>query len=107
MLPVIGPDGRIVGTVTDRDIAVRAVARGLDPSRKVEEAMTAGCEFCEDNESVVDVARRLTEKKLRRVVVVSHDEKKPAGVVSIGDLAVDADSRRIAGDVLSKVAVHR
>lgn len=107
MLPVINSDGTIIGTVTDRDIAVRAVARGLDPNRRVEEAMTAGCEVCDDDESVIDVARQMTDKKLRRVVVVSHDDKKPTGVISIGDLAVNAGSRRIAGEVLSQVARHR
>jgi CBS domain-containing protein len=103
MLPVIDAKGTIVGTVTDRDIAVRAVARGLDSNRKVEEAMTPGCEVCNDEESVDDVARRMSEKRLRRMVVVSQDRKQAAGIVSLGDLAVHAGSRKIAGDVLSRV----
>lgn len=107
MLPVQTRDGKLVGTITDRDIAVRAVALGLEPEHKVEEAMTRGCETCHEDDSVSDVAQRMTAHKVRRVVVVSGDKEKPRGVVSLGDLAFNAESRKVAGDVLSRVAVKR
>jgi CBS domain-containing protein len=104
MLPVVSPEGRVVGTITDRDIAVRAVAKGLDPSRTVvESTMTDGCEFCFDDDTVADVTRRMSEQQLHRIVVMSRERRAPVGVVSLSDLAVLPATRTLLGDVLQKI----
>jgi len=107
MLAVMSSDGKVVGTITDRDITVRGIARDLNPTNtSVKEAMTPGCEFCFEDDSIEDAAQHMRDKGLRRVVVVSKGNRKPSGVVSLGDLAVHPDSRRVAGEVLSQVATR-
>jgi CBS domain-containing protein len=107
MLPVLAADGRVVGTITDRDIAVRAVARGLETrSTRVEAAMTPGCERCLEDDSVQDVAERMAVRKVRRLLVTDQDGRTPLGVVSLDDLATHGKSRKVAGVVLSQVAAR-
>lgn len=102
-LPVCGPDGKLAGLVTDRDITVRATAAGKDPRTcKVRDAMTADVVFVYEDQDTDEAARQMREKQIRRVVVLNRD-KKLCGIVSLGDLSVDAD-RRQAGDVLKDVS---
>jgi len=103
MLPVCEND-RLVGTVTDRDITVRAVAEGLDPKTvKVGQMMTQEVVYCFENRSVEEAAHLMEEKKIRRLPVL--DQKKHlVGIVSIGDLAARAHELKLAGEVLAHVA---
>ena len=95
---------RLVGTVTDRDITVRAVAEGLDPNTvKVRQMMTQEVVYCFENRSVEEAARLMEEKKIRRLPVLDQ-EKHLVGIVSIGDLATRAHERKLAGEVLEHVA---
>jgi CBS domain-containing protein len=84
-LPV-GDNDRLVGTITDRDIAIRAVAEGRGPDTKVREVMSGNVKYCFDDEEVSDVARNMAELQIRRLPVVSRD-KRLVGVVALGDLA--------------------
>ena len=95
---------RLIGTVTDRDITVRAVAEGLDPKTvKVREMMTQEVVYCFDNRSIEEAAHLMEEKKVRRLPVLDQ-EKHLVGIVSIGDLAARAHERKLAGEVLERVA---
>jgi len=95
---------RLIGTVTDRDITVRAVAEGLDPKTvKVREMMTQEVVYCFENRSVEEAAHLMEEKKIRRLPVLNQ-EKHLVGIVSIGDLAARAHERKLAGEVLEHVA---
>ena len=86
VLPVCDGE-RLVGMLTDRDIVVRVVATEKNPAAsKVREAMTAEVEYCFDDEDTEEVALRMAETKLRRLVVLSRN-KRLAGIVSVGDLA--------------------
>ena len=103
MLPVCEND-RLIGTVTDRDITVRAVAEGLDPKIvKVREMMTQEVVYCFENRSVEEAARLMEEKKIRRLPVLDA-QKHLVGIVSIGDLAARAHEQKLAGEVLERVA---
>ncbi len=94
----------VVGMVTDRDIAVRAVAQGLDPTTtRVRAVMSSEivCCYCDQE---VDVAARLMElKQIRRVMVMDRD-KKLVGIVTLADLAVEAVDTRRAGEILHQVS---
>lgn len=104
-LPVITMEGRAVGMITDRDIAVRGVAEGpTTTDKKVRDAMTTRVEFCYEDEAVEQVARHMGEKKLHRMVVVNRDSKGIRGILSLGDLAARVDQKRLAGDVLANCA---
>src|SRR6478736_5740223 len=71
-LPVCD-NGRLVGIVTDRDIAVRCVAGGGDPcNQQVREAMSASLVYCFDDNDVADAAELMREKQVRRLPVLNH-----------------------------------
>lgn len=87
VLPV-GNKERLVGMITDRDIAVRAVAKGLAPDTKVSDVMSAEVKYCFDDDNIDDVARNMGDIKVRRLPVVNRD-KKLVGILSLGDIAVE------------------
>jgi len=101
-LPV-ATGGELVGILTDRDIVIRAVAKGLDPEKhKVMEAVSEGVVTCEEGEDVKTVADMMEEKQIRRVVVRDRNAKV-AGIVSLGDLALRMH-REKSGEVLQEVS---
>lgn len=85
-LPVSEND-RLVGMITDRDIAVRGVAAGKGPSAKVEEVMSREIRYCFEDEDTAHVSQNMGEQKIRRLPVVDRD-KRLVGVVSLADLAL-------------------
>jgi CBS domain-containing protein len=84
-LPVAEGD-RLVGMVTDRDIAVRAVAEGRGPDTPVREVMTPEVKYCFDHEDLELVARHMGDQQVRRLPVVDRD-KRLVGILSLGDVA--------------------
>jgi CBS domain-containing protein len=78
---------RLVGMVTDRDIAVRAVAEGLGPDTPVSQVMTGDTLFCWDDDDVEDVAAKMSDAQVRRFPVVSRGDQRLVGIVSLGDLS--------------------
>ena len=84
-LPVC--DGEeLVGTVTDRDIAVRAVASGGDPVTPVIDIATQPVQWCYEDDDLADVKRKMEGRRIRRVPVLDH-KKHLVGIVSLGDIA--------------------
>src|SRR5215475_7487963 len=103
LIPVCDGD-KLRGTITDRDIAVRGVAEGYDPSKtKVADIMSADLAYCyEDDE--IDAALNLMEKRqIRRLPVLSR-EKHLVGIVSLGDLAVHTGKKARVGETLGEVS---
>jgi CBS domain-containing protein len=85
-LPV-GENDRLVGTLTDRDITLRAVGEGKDPNTcTVRDAMSSHIVYCFDDQDTSEAANLMAEKQIRRLAVLNHD-KRLVGVVSLGDLA--------------------
>jgi CBS domain-containing protein len=108
-LPVCDGD-RLVGILTDRDIAVRGVAQGLaDQDAKVHEIMTREVKWCTGDESVDNVLQTMSIHQLRRMPVVDRQHHL-VGMVSLGDIATQAHDAHVA-DTLSEIsetpAVHR
>ena len=102
-LPVCD-NNRLVGMLTDRDITVRAVAEGKDPrTSRVRDVMTEGITYCFEEDDVADAARLMKEKQIRRLVVLNRD-KRLAGIVSLGDLAVETGDEHLAGKTLEHVS---
>ncbi len=104
----VGPipvcDGeKLVGIITDRDIVVRAVSKGLDPNNtRVSQAMTDQVEFIFEDEGLEVAARKMREEQLRRILVVDRD-KKLVGILSLGDIA-EATSAKEAGQTLEAIS---
>jgi CBS domain-containing protein len=86
ILPVREGD-RLVGMITDRDIAVRAVAQGRGPDTPIREAMTDEVLYCFEDDDTAKVERNMADIKVRRLPVLNRD-KRLVGIVSLGDLAV-------------------
>lgn len=83
---LVNEQDRLIGMITDRDIAIRAVAKGLDCDTPVREVMSNTIRYCFDDESVHDVAQNMAENEMRRMPVLNR-EKRLVGVVSLGNIA--------------------
>jgi CBS domain-containing protein len=102
-LPVVDEVGKVIGVITDRDIAIRAVAAGADPTTtNVEEAMTAEVVFCFQDQDVEDAAELMKSKQIRRLFILDKNDRL-AGVVALGDLAVECDETMV-GSTLEAVS---
>ena len=102
VLPVAEGD-RLVGMITDRDIAVRAVAEGRDPAQTlVKDVMSAQVRYCYDDDAVTDVADNMAEQQLRRLPVVTR-EKRLVGIISLADIAREREPNA-AGQALQGIA---
>ena len=102
LLPV-SKDQKIVGIITDRDITIRAVAKGLDPERtEVQEVMTREVFSCPAGSDVMDACKLMEEKQVRRLLVMDAPDT-PIGIVSLGDIALHL-RREQSGEVLRKVS---
>jgi CBS domain-containing protein len=101
ILPV-GENDRLIGMVTDRDIAIRAVAAGKGPNTPVREVMTQEVKYCFDDDDVEDVAQNMADIKVRRLPVLNK-QKRIVGVLSLGDIAV-ADGPEHAGSALCGIS---
>jgi CBS domain-containing protein len=102
MMPV-GENDRMIGTISDRDIAIRAVAEGKGPATKVREIMSAGICWAYEDDSVEHAAKLMSEHQVRRLPVVNHD-KRLVGIVALGDFAVDSSQIEPAAEALSKIS---
>jgi len=102
-LPVC--DGEdLIGVISDRDITIRALADGMDVSIMLgRDLMTSPAIYCFDDQDVSEAARIMEENQIRRLVVMSREDNRLVGVVSLGDLARHATTDR-SGQVLQKVS---
>ena len=102
-LPVMSGE-EVVGAVTDRDIVVRGVAEGLDvATTPIKDVSSLGPVWCYSGDSLQDAAESMKEKKVRRLLVVDNT-KQPVGVVSIGDLATEAENDELLANTLEEVS---
>jgi len=101
----VGRDDRLIGMITDRDIALRVVAEGRDPkATTAEDVMTEGVIYCHPRETVEDAIHLMEQKRIRRLPVID-DKKRLVGMLSLGDIAHSV-SRDLAGELIRSVADH-
>jgi CBS domain-containing protein len=102
-LPVCNGD-QLLGIVTDRDITIRATAQGRDPaSTPVKDVMSDEVIYCYDDQDVKEAAKLMQEHQIRRLIVLNRD-KRLVGIVSLGDLAVEAKNDKLSGETLEQVS---
>ncbi|MBO0738155.1 MAG: CBS domain-containing protein [Alphaproteobacteria bacterium] len=94
VLPV-GENEKLVGMVTDRDIAIRGIAEGKSADAKIRDVMTQGIRYCFEDEDVDHVAENMAELQVRRLPVINR-EKRLVGIVSLGDLATQGSLPKTA-----------
>jgi len=94
LLPVTEND-KLVGMITDRDIAIRGVAEGKGPDSKVPDAMSPEVKYCFEDEDITHVAENMAELQVRRLPVMNRD-KRLVGIVSLADLAIEGSLPKTA-----------
>ena len=101
----VGENDRLIGMVTDRDIALRAVGNGHDISRlTARSVMTEGIVWCRDTDDVSQTVQIMGSKQVRRLPVIDKN-KRMVGILSLGDLAHTA-SERLTADAAKAVSGH-
>jgi CBS domain-containing protein len=95
---------KLLGLITDRDIVVRAVAEDRDcGATRAEELMTADVHTARPHDRVVDVIRKMGDKQVRRIPVVSENGNL-RGIISMGDIAVETEADRELADALEDIS---
>lgn len=100
ILPVRTGD-RLVGMITDRDIAIRAIGMGRGPDTPIAEAMTSDVKYCFEDEDVEAACQSMGDLQVRRLPVLNRD-KRLVGIVSLSDFARKADGS--AGSALAQIS---
>ena len=90
-LPVVDHGNRVLGMITDRDIAVRGVAQGKTANAKVRDVMTPEIKYCFDDQELDEIAANMADIQVRRLPVLDRD-KRLVGIVSLADIAVSDDT---------------
>jgi CBS domain-containing protein len=98
----VGENDRLVGMITDRDIAIRAVGRGMGPDTPVREIMTKDVQYCYDDDDIQEVCAKMADQQVRRLPVINRD-KRLVGILSLGDLAT-GDGADHAGHALGSIS---
>jgi len=97
-------NGRLVGLITDRDIAVRAVAEGRDTrSTRAEEIMTSDVHTAHPNDRVIEAIRKMGDKQVRRLPVVDR-EGNLRGIISMADVGLETDDDRELAEALEEIS---
>lgn len=100
-LPIVENE-QVIGLVTDRDLVTRGLAAGTKANAPVREILTPTIWTVYENDAIGDLAARMSEKRVRRMIVL-NGEDRPVGVVTLGDLAHHGD-RETASEVLETVS---
>ena len=99
----VGENDRLVGMITDRDIAVRAVASGKSPDTPIRDVMsTEDICYCFDDQEIGEVAVSMADVKVRRLPVVNRD-KRLVGILSLGDISLADKQGQPAGEALRAI----
>lgn len=102
LIPVCDGDW-LCGTLTDRDITVRAMAYGWGPNTPVETVMTQELVYAFEDEDEENAAKLMEERQIRRLIILNGDERL-VGIVSLGDLATRIRREQLSGEALEKVS---
>lgn len=102
---LVAKDDRLIGVITDRDIALRCVAESHHPAQtKAEDIMTKEILYCHENDEIEAVVENMTKNKVRRMPVLDTN-KRLVGIISLGDIATNSTDRHylICGRALGTI----
>jgi CBS domain-containing protein len=100
----VGENDRLIGMITDRDIAIRGVALGKGPDTPVREIMSEHVEYCYDDEDLDRVAEGMAQVRVRRLPVVNR-EKRLVGILSLGDVARKDGHLEVVAETVAGVSM--
>jgi CBS domain-containing protein len=101
LLPVTDMD-RLVGMISDRDIAIRGIAMGRGPDARVGDVMTAEVKYCYDDQDLGEVCANMGDIQVRRLPVLNRS-KRLVGIIALGDIAL-AQGGNGTGATLSQIS---
>ena len=107
MLPV-GENDRLVGMITDRDIAIRGIANGKGPKAKIRDVMSDEVLYCFEDQELDGVTHNMGHQQIRRLPVLNRD-KRLVGIIALGDIALGRGGRGTAktlGAISEPTGVH-
>ncbi len=93
----------MIGSISDRDIAIRAVAEGKDGETQVRDVMSEGIAWAYEDDTVEHGAVIMSERQVRRLPVVDRN-KRLVGIVALGDFAVDRSELQPAAQALAEIS---
>jgi CBS domain-containing protein len=100
----VGEDDRLIGTVTDRDIAIRAISEGKDPNKTtLRDIMSDNVYYCFEEDSLEKVANKMEELQIRRMIVLNKN-KRMTGIISLGDIARKCKNVKLCGEVTEAIS---
>lgn len=101
-LPV-GEDDHLIGMITDRDIAIRAIGAGKGTDTLIREVMSRDIKYCFEDETLEHVVQNMGDIQVRRLPVMDRS-KRLVGIVALGDLAASAKRPKVIGEALGSVS---
>lgn len=102
----VGENDRLIGAVTDRDIAIRAIAAGKDLNKTtLRDVMTKEIQFCFDTDKLDKVVLKMEKLQIRRLVVLNKD-KRMVGIISLGDIATKGKDAKLCAELAEAVSEH-
>jgi CBS domain-containing protein len=102
MMPVAEND-RMIGAISDRDIAIRVIGEGKGPDTQVRDVMSEGIAWAYEDDSVDHAAEIMSELQVRRLAVVNR-HKRLVGIVALGDFAVESADLEPAAEALVEIS---
>jgi CBS domain-containing protein len=100
----VGEKDRLVGMVSDRDIVLRAVAKGKAPGKcTARDVMSPDIKYCYEDEKIEDAARNMATLQVKRLPVLNR-EKRLVGIVSLGDLACEPEADEHSKEALQGIS---
>ncbi|MGQ0505029.1 MAG: CBS domain-containing protein [Myxococcaceae bacterium] len=100
----IQDNGKTVGVVTDRDLVLRAIADGMDPSKTpLQQVMSGDLVSCHEQDDVQEAMELMEQNQVRRLLVLDGNDQL-VGILSLGDLATALDGESMGGEVLGRVS---
>lgn len=100
-MPVLDEQGKVIGTITDRDLAIRILADGRDSNTRIEQAMTRDVVCCRPEDDLSDAEGHMERTRKSRMLVVD-DDGRCQGVISLSDIAQKEETKR-TGEILRSV----
>lgn len=102
----VGENDRLIGALTDRDLTIRAIAAGKDPNKtQIKDVMSKGIYFCFETDELADVAKKMEELQIRRIVVLDEN-KRMTGIISLGDIATKCKDPALCSELTESVSEH-
>jgi CBS domain-containing protein len=102
----VGENDRLIGAVTDRDLATRGTAQGKDPNKTtLRDIMSKGIQYCFEEDDLNTVAKQMEQGRIRRLVVLNKS-KRMTGIISLGDIVTKSKDKKITWELTDAVSEH-